>query len=127
GQELAERFGVLEQRRLDRIEAVTLVDAADGRDHAVDRRDVGRGAILEPARQASLDQGCAVSHATGVPKVAPFLVETDFRDKKSRILWFSGGGIPLQPREPPKCAGSANRRACVQQVTARTGASGCRR
>ncbi len=54
GQELAERVGVFDLRRLDRIEAVALIDGADRLDHAPRRRDFGRPAVGEPARQACL-------------------------------------------------------------------------
>ena len=69
GQELAERLGVFEQRRFDRIEAVALIDPLDGRDHAVDGGDIGRRAVFKTARQARLDQRISVGHSEGFPNV----------------------------------------------------------
>ena len=57
GQELAERLGVFDRRRLDRLEAVELVDLADRGQHAVRRGDLGGVAVGEAARQARLDLG----------------------------------------------------------------------
>src|SRR6185503_18559994 len=54
GQELAECVGVLDRRRLNRLEAVALELQADGLDHASRRRDLGRTAVGEAARQAGL-------------------------------------------------------------------------
>ena len=55
GQKLAERVGVFDLRRLDRLEAVALEDLADRLQHAARRGDLGRAAIGQPARQARLE------------------------------------------------------------------------
>src|SRR5215471_15355690 len=55
GQELPERVGVLDRRRLDWLEAVALVDRADRLQHLPRRCDLGRRAIREPARQPRLE------------------------------------------------------------------------
>ena len=52
GQELAERVGIFDERRLDRLEAVALIDLADLREHPFGRRDVGGAPVGEAARQA---------------------------------------------------------------------------
>ena len=57
GQELAERFGVLDERRLDRLEAVERVDLADLRHHRLGGGDIGLVAVGEPARQRGADKG----------------------------------------------------------------------
>ncbi len=54
-QELAERVGVLDERRLDALEAVELVGLADLREHALGGGEIGGTAIGEAARRASLD------------------------------------------------------------------------
>jgi hypothetical protein len=51
GQEFPERVGVLDERRLERLEAVQLVGLADGREHALRRGEIARAAVREPARQ----------------------------------------------------------------------------
>ena len=62
GQELAERVGVFDRRRLHRLEAVALIDVADGVGHAPGRRDLGRPAVGETARQARLQLVGFVGH-----------------------------------------------------------------
>ena len=80
GQELAERLGVFDQRGLDRLEAVALVDAADARHHALGGADVRRRAVDQPARQPGLRFlvvacHCArfLSHRRESGKVLPLL------------------------------------------------------
>src|SRR5262249_10810391 len=51
-EKLAQRIRVLDHRRLDRVEAVALVDLADRLQHAARRGDLGRAAVGEAARQA---------------------------------------------------------------------------
>ena len=55
GQELAERIGIFEHRRFDRIEAVEFVDRTDLRHHRLGRADVVGRAVDEAARQARLE------------------------------------------------------------------------
>ena len=57
GEELAERFGELDERRLDRLEAVERVDLADLRHHRLGGGDIGLVAVGEPARQRGADKG----------------------------------------------------------------------
>ncbi len=52
GQELAERVGIFDERGLDRLETIALVDAADARHHALGGADVGRRTVDKAARQA---------------------------------------------------------------------------
>ena len=54
GQELAERIGVLDGRRLQRLEAVALVHLANGGQHAAGRAHVVRRRVLEAFRQPGL-------------------------------------------------------------------------
>ena len=49
-QELAQRVGIFEGRRLQRIEAVAFIDAADGRQHLLLGHDLGGTAVAEAAR-----------------------------------------------------------------------------
>src|SRR5262249_27808316 len=55
GQEFAERVGVFDRGRLDRLEAVALVDRADRLDHAARGGDRGRAAVGKTARQPRLE------------------------------------------------------------------------
>src|SRR5262249_1754284 len=63
-------------RRLDRLEAVKLIDAPDGREHRPRRRDLRRGAVTEPARQPRLRLvrclvlGIGHRHTTAVARIA---------------------------------------------------------
>ena len=54
GQELAQRLGVFDERRLDGFEAIELVDLADGLHHAGGAGDLGGSAVRESARQPRL-------------------------------------------------------------------------
>src|SRR5882724_12793430 len=54
GQELSERVGIFECRRLHRLETVALIDGADFLHHLPRGVDRGGTAILQPARQARL-------------------------------------------------------------------------
>ncbi len=60
GQELAERVGIFDQRRLDRLETVELIDLADPRHHRLGGGDVGGVPVDEPARQGGADAGGSV-------------------------------------------------------------------
>src|SRR5262249_50504533 len=55
GQKFSQRVGIFDRRRLQRLEAVALVDRADLVEHAPRGRDLGAAAIGEPARPARLE------------------------------------------------------------------------
>ena len=56
-QELAERVGIFDRRRLQRLEAVEFIDLADGFEHAPRGRKLGLSAVLKSARQPRLGFG----------------------------------------------------------------------
>ena len=60
GQELAERVGIFDERRLGRLEAIELIDRADFRHHRLGGGDVGGVPVDEPARQGGADAGGSV-------------------------------------------------------------------
>ena len=60
GQELAERVGVFDRRRLHRLEAVALEHHADRFHHVAGGGDLGRPAVGEAARQAGFELGWLV-------------------------------------------------------------------
>ena len=62
GQELAQRVGVFDRRRLDRLETIALVDVADGVGHAPRGRDFGGAAVGKTARQTRLKLVGFVGH-----------------------------------------------------------------
>ena len=55
GQELAERVGIFDRRRLNRLEAVALEDHTDRFHHVPGGGDLGRSAVGEAARQAGFE------------------------------------------------------------------------
>ncbi|ENN88942.1 hypothetical protein RHSP_10272 [Rhizobium freirei PRF 81] len=55
GQEFAERIGVFEQRRFDRIETIMLVNRPDLGGHLVDGANVAGRTIDKATRQAGLE------------------------------------------------------------------------
>ena len=64
GQEFAERLGQLDERRLDRLEAIKLIDVADLRHHRLGGGDVGLVAVGEAPRQRGADKrGVGFGHA----------------------------------------------------------------
>lgn len=54
-QELAERIGIFEQRRFERIETIMLIDFPDLCRHLVDGADIAGRPVDEAARQAGLE------------------------------------------------------------------------
>src|SRR5581483_4299944 len=69
GQEFTERVGVLDHRRLDRLEAVALIDPADRFERAARGRDLEWGAIVEAARPTRLQLVLFfVSHGLEAPR-----------------------------------------------------------
>ena len=62
GQELAERVGIFDGRRLQRLEAVGLEHPADGVEHLPARADLARGNVEEALRQAGLGAGVLLAH-----------------------------------------------------------------
>ncbi len=62
GKEFAERVGILDRGRLHRLEAIALVDRADGLEHPPRGRDLRRTTIREPARQARFELVGLVGH-----------------------------------------------------------------
>ena len=55
GKELSERVGIFDGGRLERLEAIALIDLADAIEHAPRRGDVGWSAIREATRQTRLE------------------------------------------------------------------------
>ncbi len=64
-QELAERLGIFDERRLHRLEAVTLVDGADPHHHRLGGTDGRRITVGKATGQARLDQGPVGRHRRG--------------------------------------------------------------
>ena len=94
GQEFAERLGIFDEGRLDRLEAIELVGLADRRHDPVGGRKIGRAAVGEAARQPRLQgrRRCLICHA--------LLRSSD------------GGNCPLLPlREKVPGRGEARKRA----------------
>ena len=57
GQELAERVGVFDRRRLERLEAIELIDLADDVEHPAGGGEFAGLAVGEPARRARFNFG----------------------------------------------------------------------
>src|SRR5690606_10180219 len=93
-QELAQRLRVFEERRLQRLEAIPLVDRANRLDHRANGDDVARQAIFKAAREPRIDQCLCFAHGSlssvgcyrwWRPRtLGPFLAERPFVDKAIR-------------------------------------------
>ena len=55
GEKFAQRVGIFDHRRLNRIEAIALVDLSNALDHAPRRCDLGSCAVVEAARKTRLE------------------------------------------------------------------------